>query len=100
MVCVCGFQNCLSCKTSAISCDSCPYPLFSSILTQGCVPSPSLKHTCNVADCEFCLTDSQCSVCSIGYSLVASNLTCSLNNCSMLGLSNCQLCDPIGYVCH
>lgn len=51
-ICVCGFQNCLSCKQSVLSCDSCPFPLFSALQTNGCVPGPSLKHTCNVLNCE------------------------------------------------
>lgn len=99
-VCVCGFQNCLECRQSGITCDSCPAPLMSNIYTQGCVPSPSLKHTCNVENCEYCLTESQCTFCAVGYSLNAMNYSCTLNNCSALGLSNCQLCDNQGYLCH
>ena len=99
-VCVCGFQNCLQCRQSGITCDSCPAPLISNIYTQGCIPSPSLKHTCNVSNCEYCLTESQCTICAIGYSLNTMNYLCTLNNCSALGLSNCQLCDNQGYLCH
>ena len=55
-VCVCGFQNCLQCSTSGITCDMCSPPLYTSLQTQGCVPGPSLKHTCNVNNCEYCLT--------------------------------------------
>ncbi len=54
--CACGFQNCLSCQQSGISCDACPMPLFATPHSQGCIPAPSLKHTCNVANCEQCLT--------------------------------------------
>lgn len=99
-LCVCGFQNCLSCKQTGVSCDACPLPLFSSLSTGHCVPAPSLIHTCNVSNCELCLTETQCSVCAVGYSLNSNNLSCFLNNCSSLGLNNCQLCDAAGLVCH
>ena len=98
--CVCGFQNCLQCSTSGITCDTCPFPLFSSFATQGCVPSPSLKLPCTISNCQLCLTPTKCSICAIGYSLNPSTYQCIYNNCSSLGLSNCQLCDSFGYLCH
>lgn len=99
-MCVCKFQNCLACKQTSLSCDTCPTPLFSALQTGGCIPAPSLKLTCNVANCEYCLSDNKCSLCAEGYKLNPNDYSCSLVNCSSLGLSNCQLCDPYGYSCH
>ena len=99
-ICVCGFQNCLQCSTSGVTCDTCPLPLFASFETQGCSPAPSLKHTCGLANCQLCLTATQCAICATGYSLNPTTYLCTLNNCTALGLSNCQLCDSIGYLCH
>jgi len=99
-ICVCGFANCLSCQQTSLSCDACPAPLFSSLSTTGCVPAPSLKHTCNVNNCEQCLTETQCSICAVGFSLNSATLTCTLNNCTNLKMNNCQLCDSAGLLCH
>lgn len=46
------------------------------------------------------MTENQCSLCSVGYELNPNNLSCTLVNCSSLGLANCQLCDRYGYSCH
>ena len=98
--CVCKWQNCLECSFSSLACSTCPPNLLATLKEPNCIPQPSLKLTCSVANCEYCLTSSQCSVCALGYALVANNLTCTLNDCSALGQSNCQLCDQCGYECH
>ena len=49
--CVCGFQNCLDCSQSVLSCNSCPAPLIGTINTPNCVPEPSLSYACSVANC-------------------------------------------------
>lgn len=81
-------------------CNSCPTPLYASLQNPNCIPEPSLVNTCTVPNCNECYMDGKCSICAMGYTLNSTDFTCILNNCSNLGLSNCQLCDQFGYECH
>ena len=36
--CVCKFQNCLDCSMTALTCNSCPPPLFASMQDPNCLP--------------------------------------------------------------
>lgn len=96
--CYCNFQNCLDCSSSSLMCDLCPLPLQASMFEAGCTPAPSLRLTCTVSDCSACLTETQCAICTFGFQLTAA-FTCVQNNCTALGLSNCQICDKWGITC-
>lgn len=51
-----------------------------------------------MANCRYCLSNNQCSICAEGFSLNSTDYSCFQNNCSTL--SNCQLCDENAYVCY
>ena len=96
-MCTCKWQNCLDCSFSAFACSACTPNLIATIKDPSCIPFPSLKHTCSVANCEMCVTPNMCSICAVGYSLNYNNGSCQINSCS--SLSNCQLCDQYQYEC-
>jgi hypothetical protein len=111
---ICNVQNCQSCSLNNI-CQQCSsgYILtigglaimsYTNIITfnqfigmMQCTLNTSIS--CNVNNCQYCLSNNTCTVCADGYTLNNNVCTasCNVTNCYMCGSNNmCSTCMP-GY---